>query len=66
MDERLRVAGPSRKYLKKAFPAHWSFLIGEVALFSAGVMKREYKSSPRIVLLLFMAIRISKSSVGSA
>lgn len=33
-DDRLRVAGPSRKYLRKAFPAHWSFLIGEVALFS--------------------------------
>lgn len=33
-DDRLRVAGPSRKYLRKAFPAHWSFLVGEVALFS--------------------------------
>lgn len=32
-DDRLRLAEGSRKYLRKAFPAHWSFLIGEVALF---------------------------------
>lgn len=38
MDERLRIAGPSQKYLRKAFPAHWSFLLGEVALFSLVVL----------------------------
>jgi hypothetical protein len=34
----LRLAEGSRKYLRKAFPAHWSFLVGEVALFSLVVL----------------------------
>jgi ubiquinol-cytochrome c reductase cytochrome b subunit len=38
MDDRLRLAEGSRKYWRKAFPAHWSFLIGEVALFSLIVL----------------------------
>lgn len=38
IDNRLRLAESSRKYLRKAFPAHWSFLIGEVALFSLVVL----------------------------
>jgi ubiquinol-cytochrome c reductase cytochrome b subunit len=38
LDDRLRLAEGSRKYLKKAFPAHWSFLVGEVALFSLVVL----------------------------
>jgi ubiquinol-cytochrome c reductase cytochrome b subunit len=33
-DERLRVAGPMRKYLNKVFPDHWSFMMGEIALYS--------------------------------
>ena len=33
-DERLRVAGPVRKYLNKVFPDHWSFMMGEIALYS--------------------------------
>lgn len=33
-DERLGIAGLSRKYLRKVFPDHWSFLLGEVALWS--------------------------------
>jgi ubiquinol-cytochrome c reductase cytochrome b subunit len=38
LDERLRLAEGSKKYLNKAFPAHWSFLLGEVALFSLIVL----------------------------
>jgi ubiquinol-cytochrome c reductase cytochrome b subunit len=38
LDDRLRLAEGSRTYLRKAFPAHWSFLIGEVALFSLIVL----------------------------
>ncbi|MEX0659957.1 MAG: cytochrome b N-terminal domain-containing protein [Egibacteraceae bacterium] len=34
LDERLRLRKPSRKVLNKVFPDHWSFLLGEVALFS--------------------------------
>ncbi|MDX1657795.1 MAG: cytochrome bc complex cytochrome b subunit [Nitriliruptorales bacterium] len=37
-DDRLRLAESSKKYLRKAFPAHWSFLIGEVALFSLVIL----------------------------
>ena len=38
MDDRLRLAQGSRGYLRKAFPAHWSYLVGEVALFSLVVL----------------------------
>ena len=34
MDERYQVATPLRAILNKVFPDHWSFLLGEVALFS--------------------------------
>ena len=34
IDERLRVAGPTRKYLNKVFPDHWTFMMGEIALYS--------------------------------
>jgi ubiquinol-cytochrome c reductase cytochrome b subunit len=38
LDDRLRLAEGSRKYWRKAFPAHWSFLVGEVALFALVVL----------------------------
>jgi ubiquinol-cytochrome c reductase cytochrome b subunit len=34
LDGRLGIAGLARKSLKKVFPDHWSFLLGELALFS--------------------------------
>jgi ubiquinol-cytochrome c reductase cytochrome b subunit len=34
LDDRLGVAGFARKALDKVFPDHWSFLIGEIALWS--------------------------------
>ncbi|HVX45808.1 MAG TPA: cytochrome bc complex cytochrome b subunit, partial [Mycobacteriales bacterium] len=34
VDERLTIAGPIRKQLNKVFPDHWSFMLGEVALYS--------------------------------
>ncbi|RSM78975.1 cytochrome bc complex cytochrome b subunit [Kibdelosporangium aridum] len=33
-DDRLHAAGGLRKQLNKVFPTHWSFLLGEVALYS--------------------------------
>jgi ubiquinol-cytochrome c reductase cytochrome b subunit len=33
-DDRLGVAGVARKTLDKVFPDHWSFLIGEIAMWS--------------------------------
>ena len=33
-DDRLIVAGPVRRTLNKVFPDHWSFLLGEIALYS--------------------------------
>ncbi|MDP9427537.1 MAG: cytochrome bc complex cytochrome b subunit [Actinomycetota bacterium] len=33
-DDRLVVAGPLRRTLNKVFPDHWSFLLGEIALYS--------------------------------
>src|SRR5437868_4806511 len=34
VDERLRIAGPLRTQLNKVFPDHWSFMLGEIALYS--------------------------------
>ncbi len=33
-DDRLNMAGPMRKQLNKVFPDHWSFMMGEIALYS--------------------------------
>ena len=33
-DERIGVAGLGRPFLRKVFPDHWSFLLGEIALYS--------------------------------
>jgi ubiquinol-cytochrome c reductase cytochrome b subunit len=38
LDDRLRLAEGSRQYLDKAFPGHWSFLLGEIALFTLIVL----------------------------
>jgi ubiquinol-cytochrome c reductase cytochrome b subunit len=34
LDERLQLATPLRRVLNKVFPDHWSFLLGEIALYS--------------------------------
>ncbi|MDQ3766851.1 MAG: cytochrome b N-terminal domain-containing protein, partial [Actinomycetota bacterium] len=34
VESRLRVGGWARKGLNKIFPDHWSFLLGEISLFS--------------------------------
>jgi ubiquinol-cytochrome c reductase cytochrome b subunit len=34
VDERFKVAAPLRKQLNKVFPDHWSFMMGEIALYS--------------------------------
>jgi ubiquinol-cytochrome c reductase cytochrome b subunit len=34
LDDRLTIAGPIRTQLNKVFPDHWSFLMGEIALYS--------------------------------
>jgi ubiquinol-cytochrome c reductase cytochrome b subunit len=34
VDERLQAATPLRRILNKVFPDHWSFLLGEIALYS--------------------------------
>jgi ubiquinol-cytochrome c reductase cytochrome b subunit len=34
LDDRLRLRKPGRKVVNKVFPEHWSFLLGEVALFA--------------------------------
>jgi hypothetical protein len=33
-DDRLQLAGPLRRLLNKVFPDHWSFLLGEISLYS--------------------------------
>jgi ubiquinol-cytochrome c reductase cytochrome b subunit len=33
-DDRYHMAGAMRKQLNKVFPTHWSFLLGEIALYS--------------------------------
>jgi ubiquinol-cytochrome c reductase cytochrome b subunit len=34
LDERLQLATPLRRLFNKVFPDHWSFLLGEIALYS--------------------------------
>ena len=34
LDDRVGLAGLSRPFLRKVFPDHWSFLLGEIALYS--------------------------------
>jgi ubiquinol-cytochrome c reductase cytochrome b subunit len=34
VDDRLQVATPLRRIFNKVFPDHWSFLLGEIALYS--------------------------------
>jgi ubiquinol-cytochrome c reductase cytochrome b subunit len=34
IDDRFKLAGPARILMNKVFPDHWSFLLGEIALFS--------------------------------
>ena len=34
LDERIGIIGGSKKLIRKVFPDHWSFLLGEIALFS--------------------------------
>jgi ubiquinol-cytochrome c reductase cytochrome b subunit len=34
VDDRLQIASPLRRALNKVFPDHWSFLLGEIALYS--------------------------------
>src|SRR6059058_4128557 len=33
-DDRLGLAGMAKKNLRKVFPDHWSFMLGEIALWS--------------------------------
>ncbi|MGW0664894.1 ubiquinol-cytochrome c reductase cytochrome b subunit, partial [Streptodolium elevatio] len=33
-DERLGIYGAAKKNLRKVFPDHWSFMLGEIALYS--------------------------------
>src|SRR5690349_14177752 len=38
LDERFQAATPLRRLLNKVFPDHWSFLLGEIALYSFVVL----------------------------
>ncbi|MFJ7149129.1 cytochrome bc complex cytochrome b subunit [Streptomyces sp. NPDC100445] len=38
LDRRLPVSSAGKEFLRKAFPDHWSFLLGEIALYSLMVL----------------------------
>ena len=38
LDSRMKLKGPTRQAANKVFPANWSFLLGEVATISFGVL----------------------------
>lgn len=38
LDRRFGVAAPGKELIRKAFPSHWSFLLGELALYSLIVL----------------------------
>src|ERR1700755_2083651 len=37
-DDRLGLAGAGKKQIRKVFPDHWSFMLGEIALWSFVVL----------------------------
>ena len=37
-DDRLGLAGLGKKQIRKVFPDHWSFMLGEIALWSFVVL----------------------------
>ena len=41
LDERTGLAGIVRTTLRKVFPDHWSFLLGEIALFCFVILRRD-------------------------
>ncbi|WP_329244852.1 hypothetical protein OG417_48560 [Actinoallomurus sp. NBC_01490] len=38
LDDRLSLAGLLRDEVRKAFPEHWSFQLGEIALYSFAIL----------------------------
>ena len=38
LDDRLKLSGLGRRYVRKVFPEHWSFMLGEIALWSFVVL----------------------------
>src|SRR6058998_440274 len=38
LDDRFQIATPLRRLFNKVFPDHWSFLLGEIALYSFVVL----------------------------
>ena len=38
LDDRLRAGEPAREGMRKVFPEHWSFLLGEIALYAFVVL----------------------------
>src|SRR5439155_5122558 len=38
IDDRFQIATPLRRLFNKVFPDHWSFLLGEIALYSFVVL----------------------------
>src|ERR1043165_6473626 len=38
LDDRLNLSWFGRRYLRKVFPEHWSFMLGEIALWSFVVL----------------------------
>ena len=38
LDDRLGLAAAGKKNLRKVFPEHWSFMLGEIALWSFVVL----------------------------
>jgi len=44
-DDRLAGARPLRKLFNKVFPDHWSFMLGEIALYSFIVLLLSGRSS---------------------
>ena len=38
VDDRTSLSTLGRKYLRKVFPDHWSFLLGEIALYSFTIL----------------------------
>lgn len=38
LDDRVGLGGWARRALNKAFPSHWSFLLGEIAMYCFAIL----------------------------
>ena len=71
LDERLSLGGVLKNFGRKVFPDHWSFMLGEVAMYSFVVLLISgtfltFWFQPSMVPVIPTVILVSKSSASTS